>query len=84
MEFNKNIIQGKWKEMKGEIQKAWGKLTDDELEKTKGDVKAIEGLVQQKYGHAQNAYSDKLSGIVKKFETKKDDVVDATKDGLRK
>lgn len=84
MGLNKNIVQGKWKEMKGEIQKAWGKLTDDELEKTKSDVKAIEGLVQQKYGKAQESYSGKISGIVKKYESKKDDVVTEAKKGLKK
>ena len=49
MNLNENTIKGKWLEIKGDIQKAWGKLTDDELEKTKGDMKAIGGLIQQKY-----------------------------------
>ena len=27
-----NIIEGKWKELKGRAREQWGKLTDDELE----------------------------------------------------
>jgi len=27
-----NIIEGKWKELKGHAREEWGRLTDDELE----------------------------------------------------
>ncbi len=33
--MNKDQVSGKWTEIKGDIQKAWGNLTDDELEKNK-------------------------------------------------
>lgn len=33
MKVNENTTKGKWLEMKGDIQKAWGKLTDDDLDK---------------------------------------------------
>ncbi len=84
MEFNSNIIKGKWLEFKGNIQKTWGKLTDDELEKTKGDVKAIGGLIQQRYGETQDSYDRKLEDIYRRLDKKKDGAVDATKDSLRK
>ena len=71
MTMNENVIKGKWLEMKGDLQKAWGKLTEDDLEKTKGDLKAISGLIQQKYGEAQEKSSAKLDEIFKKFESKK-------------
>jgi uncharacterized protein YjbJ (UPF0337 family) len=73
--MNENVIKGKWLEIKGDLQKAWGKLTDDDLEKTKGDAKAISGLIQQRYGEAQEKSSAKLSEIFSRFETKKDSVV---------
>ncbi len=69
MALNENIAKGKWLEMRGDLQKAWGKLTDDDLEKTKGDMKAISGLIQQKYGEAQEKSSAKLSEIFKKFQS---------------
>ncbi len=79
MIMNENIIKGKWLEMKGDLQKGWGKLTDDDLEKSKGDMKTISGLIQQKYGEAQEKSQVKLSEIFKKFEAKKDAVIDDTK-----
>lgn len=80
---NENTIKGKWLEMKGDIQKSWGKLTDDELEKTKGDAKQIRGLIQQKYGAAQESYEEKLSEIMKRFGDKKDEIVSEVKKVLK-
>jgi len=84
MIFNENTIKGKWLEIKGEIKKAWGNLTDDELDKTKGDMKQIGGLIQQKYGEAQEISDKKLSQIYKSFESKKDNVVKEIKSTIKK
>lgn len=83
MSINENMVKGKWLEIKGELQKSWGKLTDDELEQTKGDVKAIGGLLQQRYGETQETYSQKLSDIFKRHEAKKETTVTAIKDSLK-
>lgn len=62
--MNENIAQGKWKQVKGKIQSTWGDLTDDELEKTKGDLKTVAGLIRQKYGEAEEAVREKLNQVV--------------------
>lgn len=59
--LNENIIEGKWKLVKGQIQKAWGKLTDDELEQTKGNVTQLTGLVQQRYGENQESIRSRIN-----------------------
>lgn len=83
MALNENTIKGKWLEIKGEVQKAWGKLTDDDLEKTKGDIKSIGGLIQQKYGNAQQDSRERLDGIFKRFEDKKDTTVTTIKEKIK-
>lgn len=65
--MNEQFIKGKWKELKGEIRKKWGELTDDELEKTKGDMTAVSGLIQQKYGQAQEDVSRGLDELTGKY-----------------
>ena len=60
MTFNQETIQGKWLEIKGEVLKSWGKITNDEIDKTKGDAMAIAGLVQQKYGEGKEEFQKKL------------------------
>ncbi len=83
MTINENTIKGKWTEIKGDIQKAWGKLTDDDLEKTKGDLKSISGLIQQKYGETEESYSKKVSDIFDRFANKADDKFESIKTELK-
>jgi uncharacterized protein YjbJ (UPF0337 family) len=65
--INENLLRGKWKEIKGDIQKKWGNLTDDDLEGTKGDFKSIAGVIQQKYGTAQEEVRKGLNDLFVKF-----------------
>ena len=83
MNINENIIKGKWREIKGEVQKSWGKLTDDELDKTKGDMKIISGLIQQRYGESQESNQRKLGEIFKRFEETKDAAIDGVKTAIK-
>jgi uncharacterized protein YjbJ (UPF0337 family) len=46
-------IAGKWKQVKGEAKKKWGKLTDDELMQVEGNRDILVGKIQEKYGIAK-------------------------------
>jgi uncharacterized protein YjbJ (UPF0337 family) len=70
MTIREKNAPGKWTEIKFDLQKSWTKLTDDELDLTKGNMKSISGLVQQRYGGVQNSYTKKISDIFKRFENK--------------
>ena len=76
--MNEQIIKGKWNQAKGALQSMWGKLTNDELEKTKGKIKYITGLIQDKYGHAKEEISAKITEIVDKIGGR-----DPSKDSLQ-
>lgn len=43
-------IAGGWKQVKGEARKAWGRLTDDELDEIAGEREVLAGKIQQRYG----------------------------------
>lgn len=87
MQINEDTIKGKWLEIKGDIQKSWGKLTDDELDQTKGDLKSISGLIQQRYGDAKENYEEKVSGIFNRYADsvteKKDQAVDSVRSTIK-
>lgn len=51
--MNKDIFEGKWKEMRGQIKEWWGELTDDDLDQAAGNAEQIVGLLQQKYGYTR-------------------------------
>ena len=71
--MNEQTIKGKWNEIKGEIQKTWGDITGDELESTKGNLKSIGGILQQKYGYKKDEVRSRLDSIAAKFGQKIDD-----------
>lgn len=62
--MNEDIMQGKWKEVKGAIRRVWGDITGNELEETKGNVTEIAGLIQQKYGHKKEDVTHRLNTIM--------------------
>jgi uncharacterized protein YjbJ (UPF0337 family) len=47
---NNDILEGKWKQLKGSVQAKWGEITDDEFDQVKGNRERLIGLVQEKYG----------------------------------
>ena len=64
--MNDDILKGKWKQIKGNVKKQWGKLTDDDLDKIKGDSEKLIGKIQEKYGTSKDAAETQ----VKKFKDK--------------
>lgn len=51
--MNEDIIKGKWKQLKGEAKKQWGKLTDDDIDYIDGQYEKLEGKLQEKYGYSK-------------------------------
>ena len=58
--MNWDTIQGDWKQFKGDVQKQWGKLTNDELDQINGDRTKLEGKIQEKYGKTKNEANAEL------------------------
>ncbi len=52
--MNWDQIEGKWKQMKGEVKQKWGKLTDDDLDVIAGKREKLVGRLQERYGMARN------------------------------
>jgi uncharacterized protein YjbJ (UPF0337 family) len=70
--MNKDIIEGKYKEMHGQMKEWWGKLTDDELQQAGGNAEQIVGLLQQKYGYTREAAEEEFNRRIKDVEKKVD------------
>lgn len=71
--MNKDILAGNWKQIKGEIRRTWGKLTDDEIEQAKGSAESIAGLVQTKFGTMKEEAQKKVNEIITKYDKQTND-----------
>ena len=49
--MNRQTIEGRWKEVKGQIKNKWGKLTDDDLMRAEGKFDELVGALQRRYGY---------------------------------
>ena len=70
-----NIIEGKWKVLKGQAREEWGKLTHDELEEIGGKKERLVGKLQQKYGYASDEADRRADEWAKHRDVKQDDKV---------
>jgi len=51
--MNTDVLKGKWNQMKGNVRKQWGKLTDDDVEQVQGDAEILQGRIQERYGRTK-------------------------------
>jgi uncharacterized protein YjbJ (UPF0337 family) len=52
--MNRDVFEGKWKQLRGVVKEKWGKLTDDELDTIEGRLDRFAGLLQERYGYARD------------------------------
>ncbi len=66
--MNKDLIQGKWLEVKGKVHERWGKLTDDDLAMIEGRRERLGALLQQRYGFARKEAEKELKDFERELE----------------
>lgn len=52
--MNWDRVEGSWKQVKGQAQAQWGKLTNDDLDVIEGRREELSGRIQQRYGYAKD------------------------------
>ena len=68
--MNKDIFEGKWKQVRGEAKLWWGKLTDDDLDKVGGQFDVFAGLLQEKYGYSREQAEEEIEKQMNEYETR--------------
>jgi uncharacterized protein YjbJ (UPF0337 family) len=58
---NAQVLQGQWNQVRGELKKKWGQLTDDDLRFSNGNIDQLVGKIQQRTGEARDAIEQFLS-----------------------
>jgi uncharacterized protein YjbJ (UPF0337 family) len=67
--MNKHILEGKWKQVRGEARAWWGKLTDDDLDRVAGKFEVLVGLLHERYGYTHEQAADEIDKRVTAFES---------------
>lgn len=58
--MNWTQVEGKWDQVKGDMRRQWGKLTDDDLAQAKGSREKVVGKIKERYGIEKEAAEKQL------------------------
>jgi uncharacterized protein YjbJ (UPF0337 family) len=65
--MNRDILEGKWKQVRGQMKQWWGQLTDDDLDRVDGKRDKLVGLLQEKYGYARDKAEEEIDRRLNQF-----------------
>lgn len=66
--MNWDVIEGKWKQLKGSVQAKWGELTDDEMDQIAGNKEKLAGKLQEKYGWTKDEAESRIEEFRKEHD----------------
>jgi uncharacterized protein YjbJ (UPF0337 family) len=66
--MNNDVMKGKWKQLRGQIQQKWGDLTNDDLDRIEGTQTEFEGLLQERYGYTKERAKQEVNDFMRAAE----------------
>jgi len=67
--MNRDMLEGKWNQIKGEARKQYGQLTDDDLARIQGNWDTFVGKLQERYGYTREQAENEAESFLEAFET---------------
>ena len=61
--MNKDIIAGKWTQVKGKAKARWGDLTDDVFDVAEGNSEYLSGKLREQYGWTRERADEEVSNF---------------------
>jgi uncharacterized protein YjbJ (UPF0337 family) len=58
-----DIVNGKWKQVKGKVREGWGVFTQDHHHQAIGKRDQFLGQLQEQYGHAKGILGQRLPKV---------------------
>jgi uncharacterized protein YjbJ (UPF0337 family) len=66
--MNADIMDGKWKQMRGQMKEWWGKLTDDDFDVIAGKRDKLVGKLQETYGWAKHDAENEVTRRLREYD----------------
>ncbi|MEZ4732758.1 MAG: CsbD family protein [Caldilineaceae bacterium] len=51
--MNRDILKGRWNQLKGNVKQQWGDLTDNDVARIEGNYDEFVGILQERYGYSR-------------------------------
>jgi uncharacterized protein YjbJ (UPF0337 family) len=70
-----SVLTNKWNQVRNDVKHRWDKLTEEDVERVKGDIDELVSLVEQKYGYTRKAAESEVKRFLKQYDRTVRDVV---------
>ena len=61
--MDENVLKGNWNQVKGKLKESLGRLTDDDLARSEGNLEVLMGRIQEQYGWTKDEARAKLKDL---------------------
>ena len=68
--FNRDVLAGQWKQVRGKAKQTWAKLTDNDLDRITGRFDELAGLVQERYGYTREKAEKEVTHFIESMNMK--------------
>jgi uncharacterized protein YjbJ (UPF0337 family) len=68
--MNKDILEGRWKELRGRVKEQWGRLNDNQLDQIGGRYDQLVGQIQATYGFTVEKARQEVDRFIEKVSDK--------------
>lgn len=62
----KQRIEGNWDQIRGEIKKTWGRITDNDLKRAEGNWDKLVGIIKERTGDSLAVVEEKLEKLTRR------------------
>ena len=66
--MNEDVLEGKWKQLRGRLKETWGVLTDDELDQIDGKRDRLVGKLQERYGYSRMQADEEIDRFLRDLD----------------
>ena len=66
--LNKDLMVGKWEQIKSRVKQRWGRLTDDQLDQISGYYDELTGLIRERYGYTHEKARQDVDEFIQRLD----------------
>jgi uncharacterized protein YjbJ (UPF0337 family) len=70
--MNTDILEGKWKQIRGQVKEWWAELTDDDVNQVQGKSERLVGMLQERYGYSRERAQEEIKDRMREYSSQND------------
>ena len=66
--LNKDIMVGKWEQIKSRVKQRWGRINDDQLDRISGYYDELARLIRERYGYTHEKARKDVDEFIQRLD----------------